>query len=287
MGTRLPRPHGVCTSPSFVHQKPLPQQRLGLCVTTSPLQKVPTPEHPGSHPCPLPSLGSCAPLGAGRASGTGGHQHGCRRMHKERGRVRVLPAGPKTTPQLQRAGAWDEREQSCCPHGDMAATERRSQRMGSRGAAGAGGCPEAWQPPGAAEAQGRFAGRFAGRGSQKGLLQGGCTYRWVRAASGRIARGHPPGRGAGRGHRRPTPAGRTPGAAGHSPSSGDTMLLWGQEKTGQEEERGQMLPWVCPWHGTQLSWSHLRRAGPTAANGCGWALPELPLGPALPLQSHY
>lgn len=73
-------------------------------------------------------------------------------------------------------------------------------------------------------------GRCAGRG-----VEGECTYRWVRAASGHSARGRPPGRGAGRARRPLTPVGRTLGAAGHSPGSGDTTLLWGQDKTAQEE----------------------------------------------------
>lgn len=170
--------------------------------------------------------------------------------------------------------------------GEAAGLPSPRRHGGRQGAAGAGGCPEAQEPTVAAQVRGRFAGRRGVTEGGGGVLQGRCTYRWVSAASGRIARGRPPGRGPGRGRRRPTPAGRTPGAAGHSPGSGDTTLLRGREKTGQDEERGQTLP-VASRRGTQPPRPHPRRAGPPAANGCGCASPELPLGPPLPKQSHY
>jgi len=145
----------------------------------------------------------------------------------------MLPTGPTITPQPQRAAAPERGGRAAVPTGIRVPRWGEKPEDGEQGCCWGGGCPQAWEPPAAAEEHGGSAG--------------GCTYRWVRAASGRIARGRPPGRGAGRGRRRPSPAGRTPGAAGHSPGSGDTMLLRGQENTGQEEERGQALPRLRPW----------------------------------------
>lgn len=148
-----------------------------------------------------------------------------------------------------------------------------------QGTAGVGGCPEAQNLP---ELQGWCAGRCAGRG-----VQGGCTYHWVRAASGRSARGRPPERGAGKAHRHPNLVGRTLGVVGHSPGSEDTTLLWGQDTTAQEEEGSNTLPglFMASWSETQL---------PRAAHGCSCCRSHLSTGfttaapqPALPPQSHY
>lgn len=65
------------------------------------------------------------------------------------------------------------------------------------------------------------------------------------------------------------------------------MLLWGQDKTAQEEERGQTHSglFTAFWSGTQLP--RAAHGCPAAAPGYQWASPQLPQGPTLPPQGYY